>query len=77
MTEYYANAIAQMKASLPEEEFAKAKASVEQEFKLFNNTWAQFLIMCATVLLMGLIASSISAIILSTKTNKPITVRNQ
>ena len=67
MMEYYSNYVEQMKSSLPEPEFKIKLKELEAQKELFSNTFVSFLLMSATVFIIGFIISLISALILQSK----------
>lgn len=67
MTEYYTNYVEQMKNSLSESEFQIKLKELEAQKDLFSNTFVNFLLMSATVFIIGFIISLISALILQSK----------
>ncbi len=67
VTEYYAHYVEQMRTSLPEAEFQTKLAELESQKELFSNTFMNFFLMFATVLIIGFIISLISALILQRK----------
>jgi len=67
MTEYYNVTLAQMKETLPPEEFEVKLAEMESQKELFSSPWMNFLIMSMTVFVIGFIISLISSLILQRK----------
>ena len=61
---YYADALAQQKASLSPEEFKIKAAEIEEEKASFGSPLIQFGAMASTVFLMGVVVSIISSFIL-------------
>ncbi|MDH7447516.1 DUF4199 domain-containing protein [Aquimarina sp. 2201CG14-23] len=66
-TEYYAHMVEQMRSSLPEAEFKVKLAELETQKELFSSPLMNFLLMSATVLIIGFIISLISGLILQRK----------
>jgi len=66
-TEYYATITEQMKNSLPEAEYQIKVAELEAQKELFSSPLMTFLLMSATVLIIGFIISLISGLILQRK----------
>lgn len=67
MTEYYTNYAEQMKNSLSESEFQIKLKELETQKEMFSNTFVSFLLMSATVFIIGFIISLLSALILQRK----------
>lgn len=67
MNEYYNVTLAQMKETLPPEEFEVKLAEMESQKELFSSAWMNFLIMSMTVFVIGFIISLISSLILQRK----------
>jgi len=67
MTEYYNVTLAQMKETLPTDEFEVKRAEMEAQKELFSSAWMNFLIMSMTVFVIGFIISLISGLILQRK----------
>lgn len=65
--DYYAQAIEQFRATLPEAEFKVKLAEMESQKELFMNPFISFLLMSFTVFIIGFIISLISALILQRK----------
>jgi len=61
---YYADALAKMKDSLPPEEFSIKAVEIEAEKEAFGSPTVQFGAMAATVFLMGVVVSIISSFVL-------------
>ncbi len=66
---YSANYLKELEEKLSKEEYIKAAADMEANMALFTNPAFQFLVMFATVFVIGFIISLISSIILRTKTS--------
>lgn len=66
-SEYYAASLEQLKATLPAAEFEVKKAELEAQKELFSSPIVSFLLMSATVTVIGFIISLISALILQRK----------
>lgn len=64
MDEYYANYIARIKASTPPAQLEAALQKANDQKELFSNPLMQFLLMSATVFIIGLIVTIISALTL-------------
>ncbi len=64
MDEYYANYIAKLKASTPPSQLEAALQKVNAQKEMFSNPLLQFLLMSATVFIIGLIVTIISALTL-------------
>lgn len=62
--EYYANYIARIKASTPPAQLEAALQKANDQKELFSNPLMQFLLMSATVFIIGLIVTIISALTL-------------
>ena len=65
--DYLAESIERARKTLPESEFATAKANLESQMEWFNNPVFQFLLMAATVFIIGLIVTIISSLALRRK----------
>lgn len=64
MDEYYANYIAKLKASTPPAQLDAALQKANAQKEMFSNPLLQFLLMSATVFIIGLIVTIISALTL-------------
>jgi hypothetical protein len=67
MEKYYDAMVVKMKAQLPPAEFERKLREMEKEKAMFSNLFVQFIIMSLTVLLVGISATAISALILKRK----------
>lgn len=65
--EYYANYIAQIKANTPPDQLETALKKANAQKEMFSNPLIQFLLMAATVFIIGLIVTIISALTLRRK----------
>ncbi|MBT8262079.1 MAG: DUF4199 domain-containing protein [Bacteroidia bacterium] len=65
--EYLTTMVADMKATLPAEEFEVQKANLEQQMEEYGGSGFMAFIMFATVAMIGLVISIISALILQRK----------
>jgi hypothetical protein len=65
--DYLAGVTADMKATLPADEFEKQKAALEQQMEQYGGSGFWAFIMFATVVMIGLILSLLSALILQRK----------
>ncbi|MCW5519001.1 DUF4199 domain-containing protein [Aureitalea sp. L0-47] len=65
--EYLAGVTAEMKASLPADEYESAKAALEEQMEQYGGSGFWAFIMFATVVMIGLILSILSALILQRK----------
>ncbi len=65
--EYYGHIIEEMRTTLPEEEFKIKLSELETQKELFSSPLINFLLMSATVLIIGFIISLISGLILQRK----------
>ncbi len=65
--EYYGYMVEQMRSSLPEAEFKVKLEELEAQKELFSSPLMNFLLMSATVLIIGFIISLISGLILQRK----------
>ncbi len=70
VAEYYAHSIEEIRNSLPAAEFEVKFKELEAQKEMFSNTFLNFFLMFATVVIIGFIISLISALILQ---RKPIT----
>ncbi len=70
MAEYYSHYVEEMRNSLSETEFKVEFEKLEAQKELFSNIFLSFLLMSATVLIIGFIISLISALILQ---RRPVT----
>ncbi len=70
MAEYYTHYVEQMRSTLSEAEFKVELEKLEAQKELFSNIFMSFLLMFATVLIIGFIISLLSALILQ---RKPVT----
>ncbi|KAA1247740.1 DUF4199 domain-containing protein [Aquimarina sp. RZ0] len=66
-TEYYTHIVEEMENSLPEAEFKAKLAEIEAQKELFSSPVMNFLLMSATVFIIGFIISLISGLILQRK----------
>jgi Protein of unknown function (DUF4199) len=62
--EYYANYIAKLKASTPPGQLEEALQKANAQKEMFSNPWMQFLLMSATVFIIGLIVTIIASLTL-------------
>lgn len=67
MEEYYESVVESMKNSLPPDEFASQLAEIEAQKEQFSSPIFSFVLMAATVFVIGFIISLISAFILQRK----------
>lgn len=67
VTEYYSHYVEEMRNSLSEAEFKIEFEKLEAQKELFSNTFMNFFLMFATVLIIGFIISLISALVLQRK----------
>jgi hypothetical protein len=67
---YFAHYVEQIKATTPPEKLAAALKQAEAQKELFSNPILEFLIMAATVFIIGFIVSIISSLTLMRKANK-------
>ncbi|WP_299313123.1 DUF4199 domain-containing protein [uncultured Aquimarina sp.] len=66
-TEYYTRMVEQISSSVPEAEFKIKLAELEAQKEMFSSPLMNFLLMSATVLIIGFIISLISGLILQRK----------
>ncbi len=69
---YYAQVVADLKDSLPEEELAERLKAMEAEKEFWSSPWLSFAVMFLTVFLIGVVISLISALVLQRKASQPI-----
>ncbi|MBP2833193.1 DUF4199 domain-containing protein [Aquimarina sp. U1-2] len=69
VTEYYMHHVDTLRNTLSEAEFQIELEKLESQKELFSNTFFNFFLMFATVLIIGFIVSLISAVILQRKQN--------
>jgi hypothetical protein len=67
LEEYYTHAAAKIKASAPADQLEAGLQKLQKDKELFGNPAFQFLIMAATVLIIGFIATIISSLTLMKK----------
>ncbi len=67
VTEYYAHYVAQMKSTLPADEFKIEFEKLEAQKELFSNPFMSFFLMAVTVFIIGFIISLLSGLILQRK----------
>lgn len=67
MAEYYAHYVEQLRQSLSEAEFKVEYEKLQAQKEMFSNRFISFLLMAATVFIIGFIISLISALILQRK----------
>lgn len=67
MTEYYTHYVEELRQTLSEADFKVEYEKLEAQKEMFSNTFLSFLLMAATVFIIGFIISLISALVLQRK----------